>query len=286
MAKDRRSLIKRTQDAYQDMLRLGRNKHQDSPEVQKKYIYGITTMKNYLRHGLEAMTEIRKEYSCRTLEEAKEHVPWYLNKLIDSGNYSASTINLIASALSKLYQCSNPDWGVNLPTRRKEDIRRSRGAAVRDKNFSEERNLELVTVCKTTGLRRSELEKMKGSDLFKSEDGHYYVKTVGKGGKYRESRVVGTREEIKLVVDRAKASGNGLMFSRVHSACDVHAYRAEYADRVYRQYARAYEDIPRKDRYYCRGDKAGVCYDKKALLVASRALGHNRTDVVAVNYLR
>ena len=37
--------------------------------------------------------------------------------------------------------------------------------------------------------------------------------------------------------------------------------------------------------YYCRSDLKGVCYDRKALFEASRALGHNRETVVAEHYL-
>ena len=38
--------------------------------------------------------------------------------------------------------------------------------------------------------------------------------------------------------------------------------------------------------YCCRGDLAGVWYDRKAMLIASRNLGHNRVDVIAGHYLR
>jgi hypothetical protein len=37
--------------------------------------------------------------------------------------------------------------------------------------------------------------------------------------------------------------------------------------------------------FYCRHDKKGVIYDRRALFEASRALGHNRETVVAEHYL-
>ena len=37
--------------------------------------------------------------------------------------------------------------------------------------------------------------------------------------------------------------------------------------------------------FYCRHDKKGVVYDRRALFKASRALGHNRETVVAEHYL-
>ena len=38
-------------------------------------------------------------------------------------------------------------------------------------------------------------------------------------------------------------------------------------------------------RYYCRNDLKGVVYDKQAMRIASRALGHNRICVIAGHYL-
>ena len=44
-----------------------------------------------------------------------------------------------------------------------------------------------------------------------------------------------------------------------------------------------FEDIP--SAYFCRCDKKGTVYDRKALLEASKALGHNRFGIVPTNYL-
>lgn len=38
--------------------------------------------------------------------------------------------------------------------------------------------------------------------------------------------------------------------------------------------------------YTCRKDEAGKKLDKTAMLVCSKALGHNRIEVVANNYIR
>lgn len=65
---------------------------------------------------------------------------------------------------------------------------------------------------------------------------------------------------------------------------DVHGYRAVYATEVYAMYAR--DEIPKEDKYICRKDQKGIILDKKAMLEASKALGHNRIDVVAGHYIR
>ena len=44
-----------------------------------------------------------------------------------------------------------------------------------------------------------------------------------------------------------------------------------------------YKDVQRP--YYCRIDRKGTVYDRKALFEASAALGHNRFDIIPSNYL-
>ena len=60
---------------------------------------------------------------------------------------------------------------------------------------------------------------------------------------------------------------------------------SDYCQRVYLQYARPTEQISSTDKYYCRGDRKKVVLDRAAMLMASRALGHNRIDVIASHYL-
>jgi hypothetical protein len=40
-----------------------------------------------------------------------------------------------------------------------------------------------------------------------------------------------------------------------------------------------------KELYRCRKDKYGIVYDRKAMLIVSKALGHERIDVIAQSYL-
>lgn len=67
---------------------------------------------------------------------------------------------------------------------------------------------------------------------------------------------------------------------------------------IYKARARAIEDIPydrvnrgtgrryQSEVYTCRKDEAGKKLDKAAMLICSKALGHNRISVVADNYIR
>lgn len=78
----------------------------------------------------------------------------------------------------------------------------------------------------------------------------------------------------------------------------IHGYRGDYATAIYKAHAREIKDIPydRVNRgtgkryqsqvYTCRKDEAGKKLDKAAMLICSKALGHNRISVVADNYIR
>ena len=83
-----------------------------------------------------------------------------------------------------------------------------------------------------------------------------------------------------------KEAGTEKVWKKIPSNADIHSYRADYATRIYLKYARTIEEIPRRERYVCRRDKKGVIYDRKAMLEASKALGHNRISVVGEHYLR
>jgi hypothetical protein len=117
-----------------------------------------------------------------------------------------------------------------------------------------------------------------------------------KGGKNRYAPVCQQHQEV--VVRRMKEAGpDGFVFQHVHDAADIHHYRGIYCRNIYKMHARKIEDIPfdkinqgtgklyQSDVYICRSDEKGRRLDRAALLKCSRALGHNRTDVVARNYL-
>lgn len=202
--------------------------------------------------------------------------------------YSAYTQKLVLSALCKLYS-EYPTEGrpFDLPdqqqARHRANITRSRKHVERDQHFSEERNTDIVTFCRCTGLRRAELQQIRGIDL----DGSSLMVYRGtKGGRVRIVPVCGSVEEMETVKRLAAAAGNSKIFPSVSSAMDVHHYRAIYCQRVYDSYARPVDQIPPRDRYYCRCDQRGIIYDKRAMLQASKCLGHNRISVIAGHYLQ
>ena len=216
----------------------------------------------------------------KELDKAKEAVPDYLREM-EAQNYSVWTIKLALSAVAKAMNCKTTDFEYKTPERKRADIVRSRTIAERDKHFSVKNNQALIHFCESTGLRRRELEALRGDNLhFKNGKAYLHI-TNGKGGKERDIEIISYKSE---VVELCQRADKGLVFPKVHSCADVHGYRGTYAQSLYRQYARPLDEIPRNERYYCRGDMKGKVLDKRALEIVSKNLGHNRLDVVVNNY--
>lgn len=118
-----------------------------------------------------------------------------------------------------------------------------------------------------------------------------------KGGRDRYSPILGPNKE--QIIERMKNTPlDKKVWLHVPTKADIHGYRGDYATMIYKSYARDIKDIPydkinagtgkkyRSEVYVCRKDEAGKKLDKVAMMKASKALGHNRLEVVANNYIR
>lgn len=293
--KNKKSLVRQIQEAYDSMLSIGQSKHMDKINGCKdNKIYSWSTYKNYMKHANYFVKFCKEKHACKTVEECRPYVDEWLQQRMKE-NLSPYTIKLEAASLAKLYDCRTTEFVKTAP-RKRENITRSRGTKIRDSHFSESKNKELVEFCRSTGLRRAELKVLTG-DKLKCKDGKYYiiVDRGSKGGRYRESEVIGNVDNVIKLMSRAK---NEKVFNHIPGGADIHGYRSDYATAVYNKYARPIEDIPydrynvglhcayQSQVYHCRGDKKGVKLDKLAMEKASKALGHNRISVIAEHYIR
>lgn len=280
----RKSLIKQGVDKLLSMAAFGQSKHEDKkqngghPAMGK--IYSSVTMECYIDYVTRFLKWARDRYGCRYLEEAREHVAEYLNERICTK--SAWTVRAEAAGIAKLYQIRMDELGVELPERKREDIVQHRDQKWIG-HFSPENHKDLVAFSQSSGLRRHEIAKACPDDVREEANGEVYVETVGKGGKFRKAPCL-TAEPLRIAME-AKALGKEKIFDSIPKYSPIHEFRAQYAQAMYDMLARPVDEIPQKERYACRGDKRGVVYDKKAMAQVSKALGHNRLDVVADNYL-
>lgn len=328
-----RDLHQQAYDKFQKMQAFGESKVAAvKDETERKKIFSFNTYQTYWKHTKYFLKWVQVNHPEVTrLNQAKEFVSDWLQSRVDQG-LSAWTIHTEEAALNKLYGIMPDDENRFIaPQRKRENIKRSRIKTVRDSHFSETNNDELVRFCKGTGLRRRELENLKGADFItrKSiekticslenlereltpteekmliamkdtrvfEEENFVIVRYGKGGRLRYSPIIG--KDCDAIVERIKRTqGDKKVWDFVNGNADIHGYRAVYATEIYRKHAREIAKIPydkmnpgtgkmyQGDVYVCRNDESGRKLDRAAMLICSKALGHNRVRVVADNYLR
>ena len=297
--KNRGSLVYQVQQQLHAKLRISESKKEAKKDgTYKQKIFNWSTYKTYQKHSNYFTAWAKETHDCRTLEQCKPYVSEWLQNRIDSG-LSASTIKTDASSLAKLYNCSTKDFNINTPARLRSEITRSREEVKRDKHFSAKNNKELINFARGTGLRRGELEQLKGQKLvWKGQKPYVVVDVNTKGGRHRESPIIGTQEQIRSIVNKIENTApDQKVWGKVHSGADIHSYRREYAQNYYNNIARPIEQIPydrtnkgsghkyQSQVYSCRSDLKGTKYDKIAMKEVSLALGHSRIDIIAQHYL-
>lgn len=245
--------------------------YEESITMHKIYTWG--TFKDYLKHACYFVKWCKEHYGCRTLDECRQYADeWLTTRLV----LSPHTQKLEACALAKVYDCTSENF-IKTGIRHRAGITRSRKAAKRDKNFSVTKNKKFIEFCKATGLRKKELKHLRRTQLIMKNGLYYIAVTRGaKGVRYREALII---SNVEAVVKRMEEAGSRKVWSYV-SDMDVHSFRSEYCTEVYNMLARPLEKIPKNERYHCRCDLKGVCYDKRAMLIASRFLGHNRINIL------
>lgn len=248
-------------------------------------IYSKSTFETYkkqYRYFCDYLKEQKPE--VKTMDQAKNSVNDYLLYLIEKRK-SAYSINTIKSALAKVFETPTTDF-IKTPERTRANIARSRYDAIRDKDLSAKTEQKYARFTSAFGLRRAEMEQITAEDLL-FKDGKYYLNvTKGtKGGRPRVAEIVGVSEEETKDIVKWIQSKKGKLFPKLPSHYDNHHYRAIYAKRVYNKYARDVNTIPAKERYVMRKDRAGETFDKAAMKIASKFLGHNRISVIAQSYL-
>lgn len=309
--KKKYTLRKDMQSKLDSYLKNGKNSSRDRDKNNKEdltqnKIYSYVTYKNYKRSCYKFADYLyTHNKEVRQLKDLKiRHVNNYLQYMVVKG-YSAPTINSSKAAIAKLMQISSKEF-LNTPRVQRKDITRSRGMKERDKHISKETENYYAKFTTAIGGRRSEMEELKGTDLvirpltvnIKDKYGNIHVKTLsqkfpqirirnGKGGKERLAPIFAKdKKELTEIINTFKNAGDNKVFGKLPSHYDNHFYRGQYAKRTYKKFARPIKNInDKREVYYCREERKGDAFDRKAMLIASQFLGHNRVDVIARHYL-
>lgn len=299
--KNKESLTRQIENKYTAKLAIGESKYAAKLEhTANDKIFSWSTFQSYMREANKFASYCRENYGCRTLEQCQQ----YANEWMQTRSaLSPYTQKLDACALGKLYGIKSSEF--KTPDRTRDGITRSRHEVKSDKHFSERNNSQFVHFCKMTGLRKSEIQRLRPEQLRIDKNGNYCLEIKGKGGRVRVAPILNND---KTVVDRIKSTIPGQkVWCYVPKAADVHSYRSEYATTLYRQKARPLEvckntpfynkehyngygmpkgGFDRDSVYHLRGSHKGEWLDKAAMLEVSNALGHDRISVCGEHYIR
>jgi len=246
-------------------------------------IHAFESRNNYQRIVMRFLDWCREHHNLRDLakidEQADELASLYLAERIEQ-DYSAWTLQTERSALRMFFQDRTLTDCVELPQRRRENIKRSRGPAKRDSHINLDNWQHVIKFCLACGLRREELRDLYSRDVYvRPGDSRLVVRVIrGKGGKWREVPVFPGREQAVLdVVEERDPDSH--VFDRISGSLDIHSYRRQFAQDLYEHLSG--RPLPPKE-----GRLKSADLDRDAALQVSRCLGHNRIDIIFDHYIR
>lgn len=266
-----------------EISRIGESRHEAKKIGEaSEHIYSIKTYEDYKQTMKVFAKYCLKEHpEVKHISDCKQYVKEYINYMIEKSLSSFSQKSRL-SCFRKFYGDRFED--VKTEGRVRSKIRRSRYDTANSRHFSEEANAPLVHFCKCTGLRRSELERLKGGCVSKHSDGNWYIDRVkGKGGRIRDVRILNNDQEVIDKINNTPA--DQLVWPHVHTHADIHGYRADYCQALYYSVARDVDTLDKKEIYICRKD-LNAKLDRVAMKICSESLGHSRLGIISYSYWR
>lgn len=275
------SLVKQINDTLNALIHFdGVDKYANKKEVLRRMIVSRRTLEAYKRECCAFAKWVRAQHpneGVNTLERLRPYAVEYLHRSKPNGNkYSAWTLRLERSAIAKLYGVSCNEICADLPIRRRMDITRSRGASTRARSYSAKNHPDVEMLGRAAGLRRMDFSRVRACDVRLDKDGYVYIYVdKSKGGKEREIRVDPDFAQSVLELAARRAPTERLIpQGMVPKKMDEHRNRRAYAQAMLQRFSRPLESLTRAEKYYCRGDAKGRVFDRQAMAMVSRWLGH------------
>lgn len=294
----RKSIIRQAIERFDSLMAIGESRFEAKQAARLEaesrgehlwtfttgHIHSHKTRTTYQEHTLRFVNWARETEGIKTLEELDARADdlasrWLLLEI--EAQKSAYTLQMERSALRMFFGDRALAGEIALPTRKITEIKRSRGPAARDQHFQPANWQPLIQFEQSVGLRRDELARICIEDIMQRQ-GHLvaYVR-CGKGGKERYAPVLPGREQYVLPVVEGRKPEERI-FDRLPSAADIHSYRRDYAQALYRYHAPGWPPLPpANERHLVPED-----YYPDAVRLVSEALGHRRLNIVLAHYLR
>lgn len=289
--------------------------------LEKHFFYTRTTLNDCLATARNFVKWVNTETDLgggRRLADVKEYgnfIENYINYLVEDTEKTPRTIAKVRSQLGKVWLVDTD--GIAIPRCRTESMK-GRQADPHYNMSSPEHAAATKFYC-ATGARKNEyrmlnlneqkkyIEQAKtqyGIDI-KTRDGmcpNVYpvigesglVEKVlvlhAKHGKSNLSEILPEHREMVTNVYRGrndKGQTKYIDMCKPADHCNVHACRRQYAQNLYKAFARDVTTLSAKDVYSTR-DGTGRHYDKAALERVSESLGHRKNDLFDTvhNYMR
>lgn len=254
-------------------------------------IYSIATYDKYKDINIKFGEWAKEEFGVRHIEQLKnlDLIKKYLEFRQQSGD-SPYSLQLYGSAIAKMMRCQSNEFGFTFPARTREAITRSREARYHDKEFSAEKNKDIIDFGKATGLRRRELSLLKPGQIQKDQNGQVIIEidkskygAQSKGGRSRITMVLESgKEHVWNMRQKAIEEGRSTVFVKIPNRLDEHSLRREYAKDCYSEIV-GKKGHEAKD--YIARDGTGRRFDKEILREVSENLGHSRIAVMVKHYM-
>lgn len=294
------------------LARCGRD-FDKSESLVKEHFYTRATFEKCVNEGARFVKWVRAETGRRvSFEDCRKFIDSYMNhriQMFEQGKLSAGYLTTERAQLSKIYMVDLdylklPQRGTATKGRVPESYERwklknpgqarfyeSVGARAFEYKFlaPDEARIYAGKCENATGyqIRVDEWGRVPNIQPFSVDSSGLIDKVVVVHGKHGKSRVSEILSENRAFVTECLMSGKAYEFFSPGSHVPTQAARREYAQALYRDSAKSFNDLRNEDMYRCR-DGSGRVFDRNALERVSLSLGHaaGRYTTVTNNYLR
>lgn len=232
-------------------------------------------------------------WSTKELSSISKEVAYEYLQEREAKGLSAWTVTKDLSAINKVLNLDLNKKEGNLKQRKLQDITRSRVTKEHDSKYNPANYRDEIEIAKAFGLRRESIVSgnyaIKKSSLF-IRNNKVYCSVIEKGGRYREAQCLQSYKDNVIqkynvkekssftkdeFIEHYVSDKDDILFNKYTAKIDNHAFRAEYAQALYKELASEQQDL--KSDYYG--------YDSDIIKEVSKNLGHSRLDVVVKHYL-